>query len=184
MRELPDSAVFGTRFRQNAAPALLSLGARVEENLRNSVRAVERGNDGLGKTIVESDEEVDKMEVELEEECLKILALHQPVAIDLRYIVAVLKINNDVERIGDEAVNIARHARYFSTLKRAVEIPFDFDTLVEKTKEMVKKGLDALVRIDSRIAKEVIVLDAIDCYPALRLVHIFHSVAQQILEHL
>jgi phosphate transport system protein len=139
---------------------ILSLGARVEDNLRNAIRSVENRDAERGGEIVDSDEDIDGMEVELEEECLKVLALHQPVAIDLRFIVAVLKINNDLERIGDLAVNIAGHARYFSALKTDVEIPFDFTTMVGKTKEMVKKGLDALVQLNTRMAQEVIALDA------------------------
>jgi phosphate transport system protein len=96
--------------------------------------------------------------VYLEEECLKILALHQPVAIDLRFVIAVLKINNDLERIGDLAVNIAERA-LFLTSQKPVDIPFDFMGMSEKTKIMLKMSLDALVNMDAKMAHDVCALD-------------------------
>ncbi|MBW1768362.1 MAG: phosphate transport system regulatory protein PhoU, partial [Deltaproteobacteria bacterium] len=93
---------------------ILSLGAMVEERVRNVIKALETRDAGIAEEIVHSDWEVDEFEVTIEEECLKIMALHQPVAIDLRFISAVIKINNDLERIGDEAVNIAERVAYIS----------------------------------------------------------------------
>ena len=97
------------------------------------------------------------MEVEIEEECLKILALHQPVAVDLRFITAVIKINNDLERIADEAVNIARGVSYLSEDKETFY--FDFSQMVEKTQSMLKSSLDALVNLDTDLAVKVCILD-------------------------
>jgi len=102
----------------------LSLSALVEENVRSAVLSLDRRDERLAQAVIEADLEVDQAEVDLEEECLKILALHQPVAIDLRFIVAALKINNDLERIGDLAVNIAERAQYLATHDR-VAWPFD-----------------------------------------------------------
>jgi phosphate transport system protein len=99
------------------------------------------------------------MEVEIEEECLKILALHQPVAVDLRFIAAVIKINNDLERIADETVNIARGVRYLSKDRQAFPFAFDFSVMVDKTQTMLKKSLDALVNLDTDIAVKVCLLD-------------------------
>ncbi|RLB31592.1 MAG: phosphate transport system regulatory protein PhoU, partial [Deltaproteobacteria bacterium] len=93
---------------------ILALGAMVEEQLYNAVKALKDRDGGLARAVVESDREIDAWEVEVEEECLKILALHQPVAADLRFIIAVIKINNDLERIGDEAVNIAEAVTYLA----------------------------------------------------------------------
>ena len=93
---------------------ILSLGAMVEERVRMAIKALETRDAALAEKIIEADHEIDAMEVEIEEECLKILALHQPVAVDLRFISAVIKINNDLERIGDEAVNIAERVDYIA----------------------------------------------------------------------
>ena len=79
---------------------------------------IERDDARWRGNVIDNDAEIDEMEVEIEEECLKILALHQPVAIDLRFIVAVLKINNDLERIGDLAVNIAERAAFLADASR------------------------------------------------------------------
>jgi phosphate transport system protein len=86
------------------------------------------------------------------------LALHQPVAIDLRFIVSVIKINNELERIGDLAVNIAERAAFLAT-QRKLDILFDFPGMAEKAQSMVKKSLDALVNLDSRLAWEVCASD-------------------------
>ena len=90
---------------------ILSLGAMVEERVRMAIQAIEEFDGEIAKKIILSDHEIDEMEVEVEEECLKIMALHQPVAVDLRFLVAVIKINNDLERIGDQAVNIAQRVK-------------------------------------------------------------------------
>ena len=137
---------------------VLSLGADVEENVHKAVQSLQLHDRNLAEKIVASDAAVDKFEVYLEEECLKILALHQPVAIDLRFVIAVLKINNDLERIGDLAVNIAERAMYLSS-QDPVDIPFDFVGMADKTKLMLKRSLDALVNMDTREAWEVCAMD-------------------------
>jgi phosphate transport system protein len=137
---------------------VLSLGADVEENVHKAVQALQARDRALAEKIIAGDAAVDKFEVYLEEECLKILALHQPVAIDLRFVIAVLKINNDLERIGDLAVNIAERATYLAS-QEPVEIPFDFVGMANKTKLMLKKSLDALVNMDAREAWEVCAMD-------------------------
>jgi len=81
---------------------ILSLGATVEERVRMAKMAIETRDIFIAQNIIDSDFEIDETEMEIEEECLKILALHQPVAVDLRFISAVIKINNDLERIGDD----------------------------------------------------------------------------------
>ena len=95
------------------------------------------------------------VEVEVEEECLKILALHQPVAADLRFIVAVLKINNDLERIGDLAVNIASRAIKLSAIKTQPEALIDFQDLESKVQQMLRRSLESLVNLNEEIAKSV-----------------------------
>jgi phosphate transport system protein len=91
---------------------VLSLSAVVEEHVRWAVEALEKRDEKLAQKVIDADIAVDHAEVDVEEECLKLLALYQPVAIDLRFIVAVLKINNDLERIADHATNIAEDVIY------------------------------------------------------------------------
>jgi phosphate transport system protein len=98
------------------------------------------------------------MEVDVEEECLKILALHQPVAIDLRFIVTALKINNDLERIGDLAVNIAERSEFLAG-QEPISVPFDFEAMAEKTQWMVTESLDSLVDMDCKRAYQVCAAD-------------------------
>ena len=90
---------------------VLSLCALVEDQVEMALRAVLQRDEALAREVEQRDLDIDHREIEVEEECLKALALYQPVAVDLRLIIATLKINNDLERIGDMAVNIARKAR-------------------------------------------------------------------------
>ena len=105
--------------------AVLELSALVEQSLASAVLALENRDAKLAREVINRDEEVDQREVDVEEECLKILALHQPVAVDLRFVVAVLKINSDLERIGDLAVNIAERAIFLAEQKQVLHsLPF------------------------------------------------------------
>lgn len=137
---------------------ILTLGTSVEENVWKAVRSVEERDAALAKAVIESDDTIDRIEVDIEEECLKILALHQPVAIDLRFIVSVLKINNDLERIGDFAVNIAERA-VFLAAQNEIDLPFDFPGMAKKAQWMLRKSLDALVNMDAQLAASVCAAD-------------------------
>ena len=137
---------------------ILTLGAMVEERVYMATKAIENNDSDLADKIIKSDYEIDEMEVDIEEECLKILALYQPVAVDLRFITAVIKINNDLERIADEAVNIARGVKYIAKGEK-LHFDFDFYLMAEKTEAMVKKSLDALVNLDVDLAFKVCLLD-------------------------
>jgi len=137
---------------------ILSLGAMVEERVRVVIKALETRDGDAAKKIIISDHEIDEMEVEIEEECLKILALYQPVAIDLRFLTAVIKINNDLERIADEAVNIAERVQVIAKRQR-LDVPFNHSMMAEKSEFMLKKSLDALVNMDVDIALRVCALD-------------------------
>jgi phosphate transport system protein len=137
---------------------LLSLCALVEEQTQIAVRALLSRDDELAHEAVCRDLEIDQREVEVEEECLKILALYQPVAADLRFIVAALKINNDLERIGDLAVNIAHKAITFAC-GQPMEIPFDLAGMWEKTQAMLRDSLDCLVNLDPALANAVCARD-------------------------
>lgn len=132
---------------------ILIIGALAEESLRKAVESVEKNDLELATLVRNSDDRIDEMEVNLEEECLKVLALNQPVAIDLRFVIAILKINNDLERIGDLAVNIAERASYLSTHDNIDTC--DFGLMAEKVQSMLRRSLDALVNLDVKLAKEV-----------------------------
>jgi phosphate transport system protein len=133
---------------------VISLGVDVEENLHKAVLSLETRDLKLGEIMIGADRTIDLREVDLEEECLKILALHQPVAIDLRFVIAVLKINNELERIGDLAVNIAERSVFISS-QPPVDTPFDFTGMADKTKTMLRNSLESLVNMDSKLARQV-----------------------------
>ncbi|GMV37035.1 MAG: phosphate transport system regulatory protein PhoU [Fimbriimonadales bacterium] len=137
---------------------LLSVGALVEEAGKMAIEALMTRDVELAERVIETDEQIDQMEVEVEEECLKVLALHQPVAIDLRYVVAMLKINNDLERIGDIATNIAERAIYLSHRVK-IDIPQDFVSMSKLAHEMVRDSLDSLVYLDASLARKVCEMD-------------------------
>ena len=133
---------------------ILRVGTLVEEAISKAITALINKDTSLAQRVMASDEEIDRMEVEVEEECLKILALYQPVAADLRFVVAVLKINNDLERMGDLARNIAKRV---AQLARAepVDLPPEIRTMASLTQEMVKQCLDAVVNADPALARQV-----------------------------
>jgi len=137
---------------------LLSLSAIVEDTVYRAVKSLRERDGKLAQWVIEIDNEIDEREVDIEEECQKILALHQPVAHDLRFIIAVLKINAELERIGDATVNIAERVKFFVT-EEQIDIPFDFPGMAQKAQAMLHKSLDALVQLDAALAYEVIQAD-------------------------
>lgn len=134
---------------------IYTLSARVDENLELAVKSVQDQDVDMARKVIEADEKIDELEVEVEEECLKTLALHQPVAIDLRFIIAVLKMNSDLERIGDLAADIAKNGITLSKCSKP-KIPLDLHQMTYLVKAIVRKALDALVNIDPYLAREVI----------------------------
>jgi phosphate transport system protein len=137
---------------------ILRLSTMVEENVERAVRSVEKREADLADKVIDMDKAVDIMEIEVEEECLKVLALHQPVATDLRFIVAVLKINNDLERIGDLTVNIAERSLVLAN-RPDFAFSSNFPAMMEKARLMLKKCLDSLVNLDAKLALEVCASD-------------------------
>lgn len=134
---------------------ILQMCARVEEAVRHAVDSVSRRDISTARLVIAMDDDIDRMEVDIEEECLKILALHQPVAIDLRYVIACLKMNNDLERIGDLAVNIA--GRSISAAEYGEDsLILDFAPMMDITRKMLKQALDALINMDASLAAKVV----------------------------
>lgn len=117
--------------------------------------ALRDGRLELCDRIIAEDDTVDHIEVAIEEECLKMLALHHPVAMELRRIATVVKVNNDLERIADLAVNIADRARGVREYP-GFAIPKEVDALVDHVRGMVRRALDAFVHLDTAAARDVI----------------------------
>ncbi len=138
--------------------SLFTLSATVEENLHLAVKAVRTGDGELADQVRARDLEIDLMEVDFEEDCLKVLALYQPVAVDLRFIIAMLKINNDLERIGDLAVNIADHTRGLAG-KEDVDSRARLPKMAAKAQAMLRQSLDAVVNMNASLAREVLAAD-------------------------
>ncbi|MBF0103247.1 MAG: phosphate signaling complex protein PhoU [Desulfobacterales bacterium] len=137
---------------------ILSLGSMVEERVRMSSQAIESIDAEIAEKVIRTDYEIDEMEVKIEEECLKLLALYQPVAVDLRFIIAVIKINNELERIGDYAVNIARRIKKISK-QDICDFQFDYSVMAEKTQYMLNQSLNALVNLELETAFKVLSMD-------------------------
>jgi len=134
---------------------ILDLAREVENRLCDVLRAISLREKETLEYLKEADSELDEQEVKIEEECLKILALHQPVARDLRFVVAILKINNDLERIGDIIANIADKGIRLSVY----ETPSLIGKILEmgkKAQNMLKESIYALVSLDVKTAHEVI----------------------------
>lgn len=134
---------------------LLQLGNLVEQSLADAATAFLERKPELAKRVVEGDRTVDENEVRLEEECLKVLALHHCVAGDLRFVVAVLKVNNDLERMGDAAESIAARALQICALP-PFALPPEFPQMVKMALGMARKALECLAREDSRLARQVL----------------------------
>jgi len=132
---------------------ILSLGAMVEDRFQKAIYAIKTGDIALAVKIIDTDFEIDEREIEVEEECLKILALYQPVAMDLRFLVAVVKINNDLERIADYASNIAQ--RYKTSFNDPNKFKYDYTSMADQAAKMLRMSLDALVRMDVDMAYDV-----------------------------
>ena len=142
----------------NLKRRVLSISAVVEESVHSAVKALMERDSRLAAQVIEADAQVDQAEVDVEEEGLKIMALYQPVAIDLRFVMAVLKINSDLERVGDMAANIAERAAFLAQ-HEPVEAPIDFREMAEKAQTMLRQSLDALVNLDPALALQVCAQD-------------------------
>jgi len=139
---------------------VIKMGSLVEEQLEFALKSLFESNLEMGKIVIERDSKVDKYDVKIDKLCQKIFALTQPVAVDLRLIMSALKINNDLERMGDIAVNIAERAEPLANnidlLKRV-----QLDIMAEKVMTVVQKAIDSFVNNDHEIALSVIKSDDI-----------------------
>jgi len=134
---------------------LLNMGALVEERVHGAIQALMERNLESAEAIAKGDEEVNALQIEIDDRCLKLLALQQPMASDLRLITSAMKINADLERIGDQAVNIAENAMKMLAappLKPIIDLP----RMAEMAERMTRDSLDSFVRRDPTLAREVL----------------------------
>jgi phosphate transport system protein len=138
---------------------LLAMGALVEDQIRRAMRALIDRDDALAKHVIERDREVNAYDLEIDEKCVELLALHQPAAGDLRFITTAMKIVTDLERIGDQAVNIAQRALELN-LEPQLKPYIDLPRMADQAQRMVKESLDAFVARDTQLARRVCAEDA------------------------
>ena len=131
----------------------------VSHDLEEAIEALLQRDRDLALQVIANDDVIDRLEIDIEEECLKALALYQPVAVDLRYVVAVLKLNNDLERIGDLAVSIAEVALILIDKDRGYQDPFDVRQMCTSVNQMVENVQQALIQSDTARAYEVLAMD-------------------------
>lgn len=133
---------------------LFEMATAVEEMIAKSVKALQENNMILAEDVIRSDKRVNEMEIEIDKKCISILALHHPEAEDLRTVIMIMKINNDLERIGDHAANIAGMTKYLAD-KPPVKPLIDIPKMAEKAIEMLQESLDSFVNKDPDLAVEV-----------------------------
>jgi phosphate transport system protein len=133
---------------------LLAMGGLVEDQIRRVMKALLERDDAMAQEVIERDRQVNSYDVEVDEQCVSLLALYQPAAGDLRFITTAMKIVTDLERIGDQAVNIAQRVLELNRepqLKPYIDLP----RMAEKAQRMVKESLDAFVARDTALARQV-----------------------------
>ena len=145
---------------ENLKRQIQAIGTLVETAIAKATTALLERRADVAAEVLHGDDAIDEREVAVEEDCLKVLALHQPVAIDLRYIVAILKVNNDLERMGDLAVNIAARAEELLE-QEPVRLPPKFVTMIETVRRMVHDALAALILSDVGVARRVVAADEV-----------------------
>ena len=137
---------------------LIRMGSLVEEQVEFAIRALREGNQELARIVVDRDDKVDKLDLKIDKQCQKIFALNQPVASDLRLLLAAIKINNELERIGDQATNIAS---IVLTTPNAVQLAnqIDIHRISQAVYTMVKSSLDAFINNDPELAAHILPSD-------------------------
>ena len=133
---------------------LFEMATSVEEMIAKSIKALKDRNMIMAEEVIKSDAKINEMEIEIDNQCIKILALYHPEAEDLRTVSMIMKINNDLERIGDHAVNIAEKTIYLAD-KPPVKPLIDIPKMADKAIQMLQESLDAFVNKDAQLAIDV-----------------------------
>lgn len=150
-----------TRFQQgldDLRQKLLAMGGLAEQAIDRAIRAYQTRDISLCRKVLDGDDEINRAEQEIDELGLDLLAMQQPMASDLRFILAVIKIKADLERVGDQAVNIAQRVQDMASLP-TVEVPVDILSMASIVSEMVRKSLEAFVKHDAALAQSVLEMD-------------------------
>lgn len=134
---------------------LIKMGSLAEQAIAESIRALLERDAHRARKVIEEDEAINRLEMEIDNAVVDTLALQQPVASDLRLILAAQKINNDLERIGDHAVNIAESALQYAA-REAIDRPVDIPRMAAITKTMLREAIDAFVHSDAGLARNVL----------------------------
>jgi len=145
---------------QHLQELLLRMGGLVERQIARAIESLVERDSGLAREVIRCDREVNQLDILVDEECLKVIALHQPAASDLRFVTTALKVNTDLERIGDMAVNICERALELNEepiLKPYIDIP----RMAKEAAQMVHASLDSFVRGDTRLARAVVEEDEV-----------------------
>ncbi len=143
---------------QQVKERILSMGSLTETMIHIAIKALTERKRELTRTVYRQEEDVNKLQIEIDERCLRMIALHQPAASDLRFITAAMKINSDLERIGDQAVNISQTTEYLleePPLKPLIDVP----RMAQIASAMLKDALDSFVNRDENLARSVLVRD-------------------------
>jgi phosphate transport system protein len=143
---------------ENLQRNVLKLAAAVEEAIYKAIRSLQERDVNLALQVIDGDAPIDRQENHVEEECLKMLALHQPVAVDLRRVAAILKINTDLERIGDLAEDIAERSMALAQ-PPFIPVPSGLQRMTDLTASMVRQSIDSFVNLDTHLARRVCRLD-------------------------
>ncbi|MBX3374761.1 MAG: phosphate signaling complex protein PhoU [Phycisphaeraceae bacterium] len=133
---------------------ILRFGASVEQRVTRAIEALEQRNEAIAREVREGDAEINAEEIDIEHECLQVLALTHPVASDLRFIMTVLRINNDLERVGDKAKNISKRVLAMGGF-RQLDLPDTLRQMGEETRRMLGNALSALANNDPDLASQV-----------------------------
>src|SRR5688500_13722587 len=158
----PDDSVRASRhFDQELAEVrdlLLQMASRAEEQVRTALAAVKKRDGQMAQRAIEKDREIDALELDIEERTIGLLARRQPMAVDLRMLVSTLKISNDLERVGDHAVNVAQCARRLAEAF-PIEIPSELDRMSEVATGMLRDAIAAFIDRDVTLARDVLSRD-------------------------
>lgn len=142
----------------NLSDRISELGSLVVDSTARVLKVLQNFDQVLIDEILATELQINEMEVDIEEECLKVMALHQPVAIDLRFLMVVLKVNNDLERMADQIVNVAERVQFLIDQKRIVA-DLEFIKMGEISSSMVRKSVQSLVNRDPEMAEQVLAMD-------------------------
>lgn len=143
---------------QELKDTLIEMATLVEKSIAMAIQALVERKDDLADEVMSMDDEINSMELRVDEMCLKLLALQQPMAVDLRFIAAAMKINNDLERMGDHSVNIAERAKMLNS-KKVLKPVKNIQKIEDVVQAMVRSSIQAFVEGDVDLAKRVCVRD-------------------------